>query len=117
MWLLGNITGDSKPFRDLIIKHTCIFDTLSQVSKGNSISRTFLRTMCWLNANLNRYKDLTPEQISKSFTLAKEGLFTTDDLVISDCLWAITYMVETEDDTIIGAIATADVLHIITDCL
>lgn len=73
--------------------------------------------MCWLNANLNRYKDLTPEQISKSFTLAKEGLFTTDDLVISDCLWAITYMVETEDDAIIGAIATADVLHIITDCL
>ena len=59
MWLLGNITGDSIGFRNLIIQGTCIFDVLSQVTKGKSISRTFLRTMCWLNANLNRYKGLT----------------------------------------------------------
>ena len=117
MWLLGNITGDSRLFRDLIIKNTCILDTLSQVTKGKSISRSFLRTMCWLNANLNRYKGLTPDQIQKSFTLAKEGLFTSDELVVSDSLWAINYMVETENDAIIQFIATADVLHIIIQCL
>ena len=34
MWLLGNITGDSKLFRDLIIQRTSIFDILSMAIKN-----------------------------------------------------------------------------------
>jgi len=95
---LGNITGDSKSFRDLIIQHTCIFDILSSIGQAKTISKSLVRNMCWLNANINRYKELKPDQIFKSFILAKEGLFISDDTVVSDCLWAISYMVETDDD-------------------
>jgi len=73
--------------------------------------------MCWLNANLNRYKELTPDQIMKSFVLAKEVLFITDETVVSDCLWTISYMADTDDDHIIGIVASADVVHVITEAL
>ena len=53
----------------------------------------------------------------KSFVLAKEGLFINDDTVVSDCLWTICYMVETDDDNIIGIVASADVIHVITEAL
>jgi hypothetical protein len=44
------------------------------------------------------------------FNVAKAGLFTEDTDIISDCLWAISYMVDTEDDTLIAFIAQSEAL-------
>ena len=34
--------------------------------------------------------------------IATTGLFTEDNDIISDCLWAINYMADTDDDLLLG---------------
>jgi hypothetical protein len=37
--------------------------------------------------------------------VARAGIFTDDDYVVSDCLWTLANLSETDDDGVIGYIA------------
>ena len=55
LWLLGNITGESKQCRDIILQRTNIFDTLDHLLREEkNLSRSLVRTVCWVNTNINR---------------------------------------------------------------
>ena len=40
-----------------------------------------------------------------SFSVARAGLFTEDPDIISDCLWTISYIADTHDESIIETLA------------
>jgi hypothetical protein len=55
-WLIGNISGENNQLRDLIINNTMIIDTFKRLLEKSKISRFLLRTLCWVNSNIYRYK-------------------------------------------------------------
>ena len=59
MWLIGNISGESSDLRDFVIQNIAILDCLERLIQLPRMTKTFLRTMCWVSSNLARYKNLT----------------------------------------------------------
>lgn len=110
MWLLGNITGEGEKYRDYILEKTNILEVLAKQIEAQKIGKTFLRTIVWVNSNLNRYKKLNAQQVEMSFSVAKAGLYTEDPEINSDCLWTISYLTDTDDDNQIDFVASIDVI-------
>lgn len=106
LWFIGNAIGDSEDLRDLMIENTCLIETMSQLVKIVRVPRTLLKTMCWVNSNINRPKRLSKEIILMSLDVVNAGLFTDDVDIESDCLWAMSYMSDTTDDDLIDKIAS-----------
>lgn len=76
-----------------------------------------MRTICWVNSNLARYKNLEQDQIKMIVTVARAGLFSEDSDIISDCLWTISYVADTPDDNLIDYIATNETVIKIIESL
>lgn len=49
--------------------------------------------------------------VSLSFQIAKVGLFTEDEDIISDCLWTISYIADTPEDAILDMVGQPDILQ------
>lgn len=69
-----------------------------------------LRTICWVASNLNRFKYLDRQNVSNSFQIAKIGLFTEDSDIVSDCLWTLSYIADTQDDELLDMVGQPDIL-------
>jgi hypothetical protein len=67
LWLIGNLIGDSQQIRDVIVSHTCIFDTLGALMSQKKISSTMIKTITWVVHNIVRYKGLSGEQLAQAF--------------------------------------------------
>ncbi|TNV74065.1 hypothetical protein FGO68_gene12213 [Halteria grandinella] len=91
LWFLGNVCGEDKKLQEIIISHTCIFAVLQSLIDTSRISRSLLRTICWVNSNIGRYRNLNSDQIRIVVAIAKAGLFCEDDSIASDSLWSIAY--------------------------
>lgn len=73
--------------------------------------------MCWINLNIHKTLKLDKEEViylsliidniqkEKGISLANSGLFTEEESIIKDCLWAISYIIDTKDDFFIGQTA------------
>ena len=62
-WLVGNISGEGKAFRDKIVGETSILEIIERLLKTGKISKTLLRTMCWVNSNISRHKGMSMEEL------------------------------------------------------
>jgi hypothetical protein len=114
---LGNLCGESKPLRDHILLHTPVVTVMDRIIKHPAISRTLVKTICWLSHNLARFKELSAEHMAVCFNVAKQGMFVTNEDVVSDCLWTLCYFSDTDDDAQLGSIAQPDVLHVFCQSL
>lgn len=56
LWLIGNISGENAYFRDIIMHNTTLLKTFTRLLERPKISRFLLRTLCWVNSNIFRYK-------------------------------------------------------------
>ena len=113
LWMLGNIIGDNKEVTMLVIEHTEIFKCLSEliIKKGKQ-SRSLIRTICWVGHNLNNFRSpLVDQYIQHSVQIASEGLFVLDDKVKSDCLWILSQVLISEDESIIQLVSSPDILY------
>ena len=108
LWLIGNISGQDVIYRNMIVESTCIYQTLLRLVEAQKISRYLLRTVCWVNSNLTRYKN--NDNVGIAITVARSGIFTEDPDIVSDCLWAFTYITETNDDDQIDFVAKSDLV-------
>ena len=45
-----------------------------------------------------------------SYMISECGLFTENSDIVSDCLWTLSYMADTNDDVVIDSIAQSDLL-------
>ena len=99
LWLVGNLVGDSKAMTELFLTQTRVLQTLTQLvsprmdgGATQKMSRSLMRTVCWVTNNLNHFRTpvaRAPQTIVSSVKVAREGLFTMDEVVKSDSLWIL----------------------------
>nr|VZI27956.1 unnamed protein product [Spirometra erinaceieuropaei] len=95
VWALGNIIGDGPQLRDLVIEMGLIKPLLNLLTPNISI--TFLRNITWVMVNLCRNKD-PPPPVSTIQELLPALLYlitnTTDNQILVDTVWAISYLTD-----------------------
>ena len=84
---------------DHFLTQTRIFQTLTQLvtphiagGATKKISRSLIRIVCWVTHNLNHFRTPAARElhtVASSVKVAREGLYTMDEVVKSDSLWII----------------------------
>lgn len=101
-WFFGNSMGDNEKIRDLVVQQTPVVDVMEKLISKPKIGRSLLKVMVWLASNINRYKGLDKAKILKSYKIVDAAFYTEDDEIITDGLWALSYMTDTPDDMLLG---------------
>ncbi|XP_063706912.1 importin subunit alpha [Culicoides brevitarsis] len=100
VWALGNIAGDGPNARDFVLSHNVVDNLLRLIEKP--IQNSFLRNVVWLCSNLCRNKNPHPpfEKIKPLLPVLAELLKHTDDQILADSCWALSYVTDDEADKI-----------------
>ncbi|KAH9592646.1 Importin subunit alpha, variant 2 [Schistosoma haematobium] len=113
VWALGNIIGDGPVLRDYVIKLDVIKPLLKLLTPN--IPLNFLRNVTWVMVNLCRNKDPPPpasairELLPALLYLIKH----TDDSILVDTVWAISYLTDGGNDQIEMVINAEIVPHLV----
>ena len=96
VWAIGNISGDSTKHRDHVLSIGGLPPLLSIIMQSTKIS--MLRNTMWAVSNLFRGR---PFADARHVRLALPALvrlldMATDDEVITDCCWCLSYMADGE---------------------
>lgn len=94
VWALGNIAGDGPEMRDLVIRSNVI-PPLQALLTPN-ISAMFRRNITWTLSNLCRNKNPPPpfDAIKLLLPTFAELINHSDKEVVTDSLWAISYLTD-----------------------
>lgn len=117
LWLIGNISGENAYFRDIIMHNTALLKTFTRLLERPKISRFLLRTLCWVNSNIFRYKGFSQDDVRIGLSVLRAGLFSEDPDILSDCLWTLSYILDTDDDAQIDYIAQADLVKKVVEAM
>lgn len=100
VWALGNIAGDGPTARDYVLSHNVVDNLLKLIQKP--IQNSFLRNVVWLCSNLCRNKNPHPpfEKINSLLPVLAELLKHTDEQILADACWALSYVTDDESDKI-----------------
>ncbi|CAL8094085.1 unnamed protein product [Calicophoron daubneyi] len=113
VWALGNIIGDGPALRDYVIELGVIKPLLKLLTPN--IPLNFLRNVTWVMVNLCRNKDPPPpapairELLPALLYLIKH----TDDSILVDTVWAISYLTDGGNDQIEMVINAEIVPHLV----
>ncbi|GHP07012.1 inositol monophosphatase 1 [Pycnococcus provasolii] len=99
VWALGNIAGDSPKCRDLVLGHGALFPLLSQLNEHAKIS--MLRNATWTLSNFCRGKPQPNfEQARPALPALAKLIHSTDEEVLTDACWALSYLSDGTNDKI-----------------
>ena len=91
VWALGNIAGDSPQLRDLCLKHGVMAALLDVFRTSDKVS--ILRNATWCLSNLCRGKPQPVlSDIEPALPVLANLLHSTDNEVVTDALWALSYI-------------------------
>jgi importin subunit alpha-1 len=91
VWLLGNVAGDSPAMRDLVLHTNGVVPGLIHHAANDRIS--LLRNTVWAISNLCRGKPQVDfAYVSAFLPVLVALLHHTDEEVIVDCCWAVSYL-------------------------
>ncbi|XP_024369103.1 importin subunit alpha-1 isoform X2 [Physcomitrium patens] len=106
VWALGNIAGDSPKCRDLVLGHGALMPLLAQLTDNTKLS--MLRNATWTLSNFCRGKPQPSFEQSKPALPALERLVhSTDEEVLTDACWALSYLSDGTNDKIQAVIEAA----------
>jgi len=105
VWALGNIAGDSPHCRDFVLQHGALGPLLNQLSESSKM--TMLRNATWTLSNLCRGKPQPRfELVSPALHTLSKLIYSTDEEVLTDACWALSYLSDGSNDKIQAVIET-----------
>ncbi len=91
IWALGNIAGDSPQCRDYVLQQGALPHLLSVLETETKV--TLLRNGSWTLSNLCRGKPQPNFELMKTaLPMLGRLIFSTDDEVVTDACWALSYL-------------------------
>lgn len=113
VWALGNIAGDGAAARDLVLEHGAMPALLELIKPDTSVS--FLRNIVWSLSNLCRNKNPPPpfESIRMCLPYLCKLLNYSDNDVITDTCWALSYLTDGPNEKIQAVIETGVVPRLV----
>jgi hypothetical protein len=91
VWALGNIAGDSPRCRDYVLNHGVMTPLLQNLIESSKLS--MLRNATWTLSNLCRAKPQPNwDLVSPALLTLSKLIYSTDDDVLTDACWALSYL-------------------------
>eukprot|EP00698_Gefionella_okellyi_P017193 TRINITY_DN4991_c0_g1_i2.p1 TRINITY_DN4991_c0_g1~~TRINITY_DN4991_c0_g1_i2.p1 ORF type:complete len:368 (-),score=103.60 TRINITY_DN4991_c0_g1_i2:1159-2262(-) len=99
VWAIGNIAGDATRNRDQLLKMGVLDRVIASVEGHKAAS--LWRNCAWTISNLCRAKPAPDFQLTKAaIPTLFNMLMTSDDEVLADTCWALSYLTDAPDDII-----------------
>ena len=99
VWALGNIAGDSYRCRDLVLQANALPPLLGQLNEHSKVS--MLRNATWTLSNFCRGKPQPNfEAIKPALPTLAQLIHSSDDEVLTDACWALSYLSDGSNDKI-----------------
>ena len=99
VWALGNIAGDSPKCRDLVLNSHAMQPLLAQLNPQAKV--TMLRNATWTLSNYCRGKPQPAfEQVKPALPVLAQLVNSSDEDVLTDALWALSYLSDGTNDRI-----------------
>jgi importin subunit alpha-1 len=98
VWALGNIAGDSPRCRDTVLRANALPGVLKHLVPGAKLS--FVRNATWTLSNFLRGKPGPAyEAIADCLPMLARLIYSEDVDVLTDGLWALSYLTDGDDST------------------
>lgn len=99
VWGIGNIAGDSPRMRDLVLASGVVDAFVEFMTTSSRLS--MLRNVCWAASNLCRGKPQPDRSlVAPLVPIMARMTFTTDEEVLTDAAWSISYLSDGPNESI-----------------
>eukprot|EP00210_Caulerpa_lentillifera_P003263 g3114.t1 len=99
VWALGNIAGDSVGYRDRVLEAGALWPLLDQLRESSKLS--MLRNATWTLSNFCRGKPGPNfEHIKNALPSLARHIHSTDEEILTDACWALSYLSDGTNDKI-----------------